>query len=145
MLEQKQPYLVFEAGYETRAERWYVSESKANAIEHIIYGADNALPISTEMYNEYKKLEEAISVLRNKIYELEQPFEDAMFDDQSFFDDPEYQEAYKFHEIWREAHSMNRKFDYDKRWGTSVVEQEKVEPLAEWEKELLAELDKENK
>jgi hypothetical protein len=136
----KQPYLVFEASYETRAERWYVTESKANAIYYVTYGANNALPISTEMYNEYKKLEEEIYALKEKLYKLQEPFEDAMFDDESFFNDPEYQEAYKFNEMWREAHAMNRLFDYKKKWGTSVVEQEEVEPLAEWEKELLAAL-----
>jgi hypothetical protein len=173
MTEQKQPYLVFEASYETRAERWYVTESKANAIEQVIDGADNAFPISTEMYNEYKKLEEEIYALKEKLYKLQEPFEDASRDDHSFFNDPEYREAYEFNEMWREAYKMNRQFnckhDWDHAWGGGSKDEcrrcwlsrpcestqtcarwetepvEPVEPLAEWEKELLAELDKENK
>jgi hypothetical protein len=144
MTEQKQPYLVFEEGDKYNRERWFVVESKAKAIHVLVYGyARNVLPIDQETYNKYKKLEEVISSAQWEMYDLEKPYQDAMHYDESFFNDPEYQKAYKFHEMWREAHAMNHLFDYKKKWGTSVVEQEEVEPLAEWEKELIGLINKE--
>jgi hypothetical protein len=165
----EQPYLVFEEGDERNRESWFVVESKAKAIDVLINGyARNVLPIDQETYNKYKKLEEVVSSAQWEMYAIEKLYQDAMHYDESFFNDPEYQEARKFNEMWREAHRMNRQFDCEHKWEhryyeTAVDEchkcwldkpceskqtcplkvEPKSEPLAEWEKELLGLINKE--
>jgi hypothetical protein len=154
----KQPYLIFEEGIDWEPDHWYVVKSKHEAIEALIYGdASNVFPISEEVYKEYKQLEDKIAVARERMRDIEAPY--SYTDNDAFFDDPEYQEAYKFHEMWREAHRMNRQLDCEHRWdhyefkhtdechncwlskpceSNRTCVRFEIEPLADWERELLA-------
>jgi hypothetical protein len=132
-MEPDEYYLVFREGIDWEPDTWYVVKSKTEAIEELVCGnASNVFPISEELYKEHKKLESKIAVARRRMRDIEAPY--SYIDNDAFFDDPEYQEAYKFNEMWREAHRMNRDFDHKETYGIP----EPDEPLAEWEKELLA-------
>lgn len=158
-MKPDQPYLIFEAGIDWEPDNWYVVKSKAEAIDALINnGASNVFPISEEVYKEHKKLQRKIVVAQLEMFELEMPYR-SKDDDESFFNDPEYQEAYKFNEMWREAHRMNRQLDCKHRWehyefkhtdechkcgiskpceSNRTCVRFEEEPLADWERELLA-------